>query len=128
MIRTHDDADVGRSVERYRALGAAYARLADRLRAERDALARRIAPLLTVQSMGGAHSRAIATGGPITRIMRRCRTRMAYLNAKLSVVNREIRFWLSAVDQIIALHQAEADRGIGWTVPVVHDPVKELRA
>ena len=128
MLRTHDDADVGRSVDRYRALASAYGRLADRLRVERDAIAARLAPLSTVGSMGGAQSRAIVAGGPVARMVARSRRRLSYLSGKLSVVNREVRFWLSAVDEILSLHREEAAKGRGWTMPVCHDPSQELNA
>lgn len=128
MLRTHDNADVGRSVARYRALGAAYARLADRLRIERDALASRLAPLDTVKVHGGATSRAILTGVPVARMMERTRKRLAWIARKLSVVNREVRFWRSAAVEIVELHREEVTKGHGWKPPVCHDPKVETHA
>lgn len=128
MIRTYDDADVGRSVARYRALGAAYARLAHRLGEERKALRARIAPLEAVMANGGAQSRAIVAGGPTARMIQRTKKRLAYLAGRLDVIHREARYWLSAIDRILELHREEAARGMGWKAPVCHDPSEELPA
>lgn len=106
MIRNADDADVGRSVRAYR-------HHAEVARREMEKAVSRLAPMLTVVREGGPQSRAVA--GPA----------VVKIKARVEACRVELRFWLGAVDRILAMHADEHAKRLGWLTPVAHDPTHD---